>query len=167
MALQHAQLDHSGKVLPWLLREANHRTPAMAILLPDGRMATSQLAINDAFRTYYQRLYERPVDLNTERACGFLKGVNLPKLTDTQGNIIEEPIQLDEIAAAVKQMARENSEEDDVPGMASEIESKVESSCGDDSDRLGSAAQNADPLHDLIKDCPELKNDKMGQGSML
>ncbi|KAJ1113592.1 hypothetical protein NDU88_001834 [Pleurodeles waltl] len=66
MALQHAQVDQLGKVLAWLLREVHHGTPAMSITMPDGTMSTSQLAINDTFRAYYQQLYEQPAGLGVE-----------------------------------------------------------------------------------------------------
>ncbi|KAJ1127778.1 hypothetical protein NDU88_006171 [Pleurodeles waltl] len=53
MALQHAQGDHSGRLLAWLLRGEHRSTPAMSIRMADDTMATSQLAINDAFHDYY------------------------------------------------------------------------------------------------------------------
>ncbi|KAJ1098940.1 hypothetical protein NDU88_004047 [Pleurodeles waltl] len=51
-ALQDAQGDRSGRLLAWLLRGGHRSTPAMSIRLVDGTIATSQLAINDAFRDY-------------------------------------------------------------------------------------------------------------------
>ncbi|KAJ1163833.1 hypothetical protein NDU88_004285 [Pleurodeles waltl] len=71
MALQHAQGDRSGRLLAWLLQGEHRRAPAMLIRIADGTVATSQLAVDDAFRDYYRQLYEKPTHLGHELCAGF------------------------------------------------------------------------------------------------
>ncbi|KAJ1210586.1 hypothetical protein NDU88_005948 [Pleurodeles waltl] len=59
IARTHSEGDRSRRLLAWLIQGELQRPPIGAIQLYSGIMVNTQADINNAFKQYYSRLYER------------------------------------------------------------------------------------------------------------
>ncbi|KAJ1093507.1 hypothetical protein NDU88_006607 [Pleurodeles waltl] len=77
-----------------------------------GELITSQQASNADFHDYYQELYSKPTPLSQYCISGSLSGISFSRLTTSQLDTVEEPLQVAEIHAAISQIAQNKT-----PGM--------------------------------------------------
>eukprot|EP00079_Xenopus_tropicalis_P032749 XP_017946520.1 PREDICTED: UDP-Gal:betaGlcNAc beta 1,4- galactosyltransferase, polypeptide 1, gene 1 isoform X1 [Xenopus tropicalis] len=81
-----------------------NKSPFTQIRLKDGSLTANPERITQEFATYYHTLYQKHKDPNPTLLQQFLNQANLPPLTPQQKTLMSEPISIEEIKVAIKQL---------------------------------------------------------------
>ena len=89
--------DKPGKILTRLLQSETPQTVIGAVRNCVGTIVNTQEGIIEVFRQYYIKLYQDPPDLDGQHRDQFVRKAGLTRITPTQSEELEEPIQRHEI----------------------------------------------------------------------
>lgn len=79
---QHAEADRAGPLLARIIKDMPVSTPVTQINTPDGDIARTQLAINNAFKQYYTDLYKAPEECGEEAYDSFFEELQFQQLEE-------------------------------------------------------------------------------------
>lgn len=96
----YEQGDKSGKLLAWQIKQLETRTAITSIKL-NGNVVVEPIAINDAFRVYYEKLYGSTNTINVRKMNGFLNNLPIPRLPDNYKEDLDTDITKEEIGKAI------------------------------------------------------------------
>ena len=97
-------LEHSGKngkMLAYLSRTEYVDRTIPRIQLPDGSVASDPIAINQAFKSFYESLYAAPPPPDEEETLGFLESLRFPVLEESHVLILDKPLTVEEVTEAI------------------------------------------------------------------
>ena len=77
-----------------------------SIWTAQGVLTTESKTVNDTFRSFYSGLYSSEVMFNQSNLDSFLSGLELPKLVESDAELLATPITIEELKLAAKEMRR-------------------------------------------------------------
>ena len=98
------QGEKSGKILAWRIKQLQIERTITVLNNDKGETVADPVAINGAFRDYYERLYSSEIDEGTMLQSRFLDSLTIPKLSDEESLKLENVLSLEEISEAMKSM---------------------------------------------------------------
>lgn len=90
--------------LAWRIKQLQIERTITALKNDKGETVADPVAINGAFRDYYERLYSSEIDEGTMVQSPFLDSLTIPKLSDEESLNLEKVLSLEEISEAMKSM---------------------------------------------------------------
>ena len=105
-ARQSHYLDGGGPgfLLASKIRTNERLADISTIRNQEGSLVSEPYLVNLEFQSFYKTLYTSEIDPSTEKLERFFAGLNLPKLTADQINLLDSPITLQELHDTLKQM---------------------------------------------------------------
>ena len=109
-AMHRARVNHyfygnrPSQFLANKLRNNDHLINMSTILSEDGKLLTDPNLINSRFTNFYKKLYTSEGEPSAERIDSFLKGLNLPILSETDSCSLGNPLTLYELRAVLETM---------------------------------------------------------------
>lgn len=98
--------EKAGKLLAFLAQTENK--PPIVISLHEwgGTTITDPSAVASKFRDFFEELYSLKVPEDTTSMEHFFEGVSLPHLSESQVELLEAPLRVEEIVIAIAEFAR-------------------------------------------------------------
>ncbi len=95
--------DKTGRLLAWQIRQQQTERTITIIESSTGNIV-DPVEINEAFRTYYEKLYSSECSLNVDIQMQFLDSLNIPQILIEEKNKLDEDLTLQEIGEAIDSM---------------------------------------------------------------
>lgn len=95
--------NKAGKLLSFLIKGPYTPTPIRSLRHKSGKLSTDPQEINDIFRDYYLTLYTRD-SLKDSAATDFLNKLNLPCITQSQLESLNNPISEAEVTRIIRKL---------------------------------------------------------------
>lgn len=86
------------------LKDAESKANISAIR-HEGLVYNQPKDVNRVFKSYYQHLYTSESNTDSINFDSFLKNLNLPKLKDSQREIMDSPLTIEELKSALDSMS--------------------------------------------------------------
>ncbi len=96
--------ERSSQLLALRLKDSESKTSISAIR-HEGSVYSQPKDVNRVFVNYYQHLYTSESNSDPTNFDLFLKHLNLPKLNDSQRNILDSPLTIEELKSALNCMS--------------------------------------------------------------
>ena len=101
----YEQGEKAGKLLAWRIKVLQSERAISEITNSSGALTTDPTEINDTFKSYYEKLYTSEPPSDPMLQTTFLDGLEFPRLSDDERNVLDRPIQLAELFEAVGEMS--------------------------------------------------------------
>ncbi len=99
------QGEKSGKILAWHIKQLQIKRTINMLKDDKGETVADPIAINGAFRDYYERLYSSESESGQlNQITSFLDNLNIPKITEEESLKLGAKLALEEISGAIKSM---------------------------------------------------------------
>lgn len=95
----YEQGDRAGKLLAWQIRRLETKLTITSIITNDGTLVDPQ-EINDAFKDYYEKLYNAQGNVNINDLYTFLNRLNIPAISNNDRIYLGLEINKEEIGYA-------------------------------------------------------------------
>ncbi len=93
-------LDKTGRLLAWKIRQQQTERTVTIIESSTGNIV-DPVEINEAFRTYYEKLYSSECSINVDIQKQFLDSLNILQISIEEKNKLDEDLTLQEIGEAI------------------------------------------------------------------
>lgn len=101
--------ERPSRLLALKLKESESKASIPAVRDPNGIVFTSPQSVNDTFRSFYVGLYKSEVKHDKSRCEAFLSGLRLPKISQADRELLDSPLNLEELHGALKSLQRGKS----------------------------------------------------------
>ncbi|XP_069604436.1 G-patch domain and KOW motifs-containing protein isoform X1 [Ranitomeya imitator] len=97
----YSEGEKVGYLLSVVASAQRHSSHVYSIKTEDGTLVTQGEQILEVFRKFYDKLYTSSVERGAEDMTGYLEGIDLPRLSREECEVLEEPIGEEELGAAL------------------------------------------------------------------